>query len=81
VSAIGFAAWATFIAGMVDNVLGPKLIGSKAKIHPLFILLSVLGGLVTFGLAGFLIGPLFFGLAVALSEIYVLKIREIHNAH
>jgi predicted PurR-regulated permease PerM len=78
VSALGFTAWAALIAGMVDNVLGPKLIGSKAKIHPLFILLSVLGGLVTFGPAGFLIGPLLFGLAVALSEIYVLKIRALH---
>jgi len=79
VSALGFAAWCALVAGMVDNVLGPKLIGSSAQIHPLFILLSVLGGLWLFGVAGFLLGPLVFGLLVALSEIYSVKIKQMHE--
>jgi len=76
----GFIAWSALIAGMVDNILGPKLIGNRAKIHPMFILLSVLGGLWLFGVPGFLIGPLLFGLLVALSEIYKVKIKAIHQA-
>lgn len=76
----GFIAWSALIAGTVDNILGPKLIGRHAKIHPMFILLSVLGGLLMFGPPGFLIGPLLFGLLVALSEIYKVKIKAIHLA-
>ena len=77
---IGLTAWSLLIVGLVDNIIGPKLIGSRAQIHPLFILLSVLGGLASFGIAGFLLGPLFFGILVALSEIYKIKISRLHEA-
>lgn len=76
---IGLAAWGTLVVGLLDNILAPKLIGGRSKIHPLFILLSVLGGLATFGIAGFLLGPLVLGFLVALSEIYKVKINEIHK--
>jgi len=79
-AAIGFGAWAMLIVGLVDNIIGPKLVGEGARIHPLFILLSVLGGLAVFGLPGFFLGPLIFGILVALSEIYRVKIKEIHRA-
>lgn len=79
-AAIGLTAWSIFIVGWVDNIIGPKLIGSGAKIHPLFVLISVLGGLALFGIAGFLLGPLIFGFLVALAEIYKVKIRKLHNA-
>ncbi len=78
VAALGFMAWAILFAGTIDNILGPRLIGKGAKMHPLFVLLSVLGGLLVFGPAGFLIGPLLFGLLVALSEIYLIKIKALH---
>ncbi len=79
VAACGFTAWAALFAGTIDNILGPRLIGSGAKMHPLFVLLSVLGGLFAFGPAGFLIGPLLFGLLVALSEIYMTKVKMLHS--
>jgi predicted PurR-regulated permease PerM len=81
IAGIGLLAWSALIVGLVDNVIGPKLIGKGAHIHPLFILLSVLGGIALFGVAGFLLGPLIFGLLVALSEIYQLKVQQMHEAH
>ena len=77
--AIGLTAWSLFVVGLVDNIIGPKLIGGGAKIHPLFILISVLGGLAIFGISGFLLGPLIFGFLVALSEIYKVKIKKLHE--
>ncbi|MBP9760112.1 MAG: AI-2E family transporter [Candidatus Pacebacteria bacterium] len=79
VAAMGLATWAMFFVGLIDNAIGPKLMGSGASIHPLFVLLSVLGGLWMFGMAGFLVGPLLFGLLVALFEIYVVKVRAMHT--
>lgn len=42
----------------VDAVLRTKILGRKAKIHPLIMLVGILGGISIFGLFGFLIGPL-----------------------
>jgi predicted PurR-regulated permease PerM len=78
-AAIGLGAWSVLIVGMVDNILAARLVGRGAKIHPLFVLLSVMGGLSLFGLSGFLLGPLVFGLLVALFEIYKVKIGELHQ--
>lgn len=80
VAATGLVAWSVLLVGLIDNILGPKLIGSRAQIHPLFVLLSVLGGMSVFGVAGFLLGPLVFGLATALFEIYKVKVRELRAA-
>ena len=76
---VGLTAWGVLVVGLLDNVIGPKLIGGRSKIHPLFILLSVLGGLAVLGISGFLLGPLLLGFLVALSEIYKVKITEIHK--
>lgn len=79
VAGIGLLAWALLIVGLVDNIIYPKIVGSDAKIHPLFVLLSVMGGIILFGISGFLLGPLFLGFLVALSEIYKAKIKELHE--
>jgi predicted PurR-regulated permease PerM len=67
--AIGFLLWGLILVGMVDNMLGPKLLGRGTQVHPLFILLSVLGGISVFGPLGFLLGPLVVSLLFALLEI------------
>lgn len=69
-SAIGLLAWGLFAVGLVDNFIGPKLIQRRVQIHNFFILLSVLGGISFFGPMGFLIGPLFLALFVALLNVY-----------
>ncbi|HCC06312.1 TPA: hypothetical protein DEP94_03085 [Candidatus Nomurabacteria bacterium] len=68
--AIGLAIWGTLIVGLVDNILGPKLIGKHLQLHPLFVLLSVLGGLVLFGPIGIFLGPLVMSLLFALLSVY-----------
>ena len=46
-------------------------IGKKLGLHPLFILLSVVGGLLFFGPAGIFLGPLTMSLLFALVEVYI----------
>ena len=79
IAGIGLLAWAALIVGVVDDIIYPKIVGGGTKIHPLFVLLSVLGGIMLFGISGFLLGPLFLGFLVALSEIYKVKIKELHE--
>ena len=68
--AIGLTLWGLFAVGFVDNLLGPYLISRGAPLHPFFILLSVLGGLVFFGPVGFVLGPVMLSLFKVLLELY-----------
>ncbi|RME55778.1 AI-2E family transporter [Candidatus Parcubacteria bacterium] len=76
VQAVGLLAWAMFVVGLIDNFLRPKIIERKIHIHPLFILLSVLGGLAVFGPFGFLLGPLLLSFFFALLDIYREEFKE-----
>ncbi len=46
-----------FVIGLVDNLLRPVLVGRDTQLPDYLILLSTLGGLAGFGLAGVVIGP------------------------
>ncbi|MSU56307.1 MAG: AI-2E family transporter [Candidatus Taylorbacteria bacterium] len=72
---IGLLVFAVFV-GAIDNILGPVLFERGLQMHPLLILLSVLGGLVFFGPIGFLAGPVVLSLLLALLDIYPLLFQE-----
>ena len=69
-NAAGLLVWQVIVVGLIDNMLSPMLIRRGMKVHPLFILLSVFGGLIFFGPIGFLLGPVVLSLLFAMIEIY-----------
>ena len=69
-AAIGLAIYAAVGVTSIDYLLRPYLMGGKAQIHPLLILLSVFGGLLFFGPAGLFLGPLVISLLLGLLFIY-----------
>jgi predicted PurR-regulated permease PerM len=73
--AIGFLLYNILIVSTVDNIVKPILIGDKIKVHPLFILLAILGGIKIFGLMGIVYGPLI--AAVFMSLVHVAQERGI----
>lgn len=58
------------VISTIDNLLRPMLIGKDLKIHPLLIFLSTLGGLIVFGLSGFVIGPVITAFLITFWEMY-----------
>lgn len=70
IPALGLLAWEAAAVGLIDNVLGPKLVSRKIQMHSLIVLLSILGGIAFFGPIGFLLGPLTVSLAFALLDIH-----------
>jgi len=68
-SGFGLLAWGAGAVGLIDNFLGPKLVGRGMQMHPFIILLAVLGGIGFFGPMGFLLGPLTMSLLFAFLEI------------
>ncbi len=69
-SAIGLFLWAALAVGLIDNFLGPRLVGRGARLHPLVVLFSVLGGVIFFGPAGVFLGPLSASLFLVLLALH-----------
>lgn len=69
-AAAGLAVWGLAFVGLVDNIVGPKLLGRGIALHPFLILLSVIGGIAFFGPMGFVVGPLAVALLFALLDAY-----------
>ena len=62
--------YGAFVISFIDNLLKPKIIGDRAKIHPVLVLLGVLGGSHFFGFIGVIVGPLILALFVTFIRIY-----------
>ncbi|MBI5279757.1 MAG: AI-2E family transporter [Burkholderiales bacterium] len=57
VKAVGLTLWGVLVIGLVDNLLRPILVGRDTRLPDWLVLIATLGGLVVFGLNGFVIGP------------------------
>ncbi len=58
------------IAGNLDNIVRPRLVGKDTEMHDLYILFSTLGGISMFGILGIIIGPIIAALFITIWEIY-----------
>ena len=63
------------VIGLVDNFLTPQVMKSRIKIHPMLILLSMLGGLSFFGPMGIFFGPIVLSVTMAMIDIYKKEFR------
>ena len=68
--ALILALWGMFVVGTVDNILRPILVGNRLKLHTVLAFMSVVGGLIVFGPAGLLLGPLALTVTTVLLEIW-----------
>ncbi len=75
-TAILLFIWCAAIVGTVDNVLRPWLVGKDTKMPDLLILLGTLGGLLLFGAAGIIIGPIVAALFVTIWDIYGVAFKD-----
>jgi len=67
---VGLFFYGLLIISTIDNILKPIIVAEKAKVHPLVILIGILGGIYAFGLIGILLGPLILAMLQTLLEIY-----------
>ncbi len=49
--------WGMLVVGTIDNFLRPVLVGNRLKQHTVLVFISVVGGLMVFGPAGLILGP------------------------
>jgi len=75
--ALGLLAFCTVVVSGIDNVIKPLLLGGSARIHPLLGFLSIIGGVLAFGVFGFLIGPVVLSLVLSAIRIYRLDVLRV----
>ncbi len=63
------------VISSVDNFLRPILVGRSTKMPDALVLLSTIGGLATFGVSGFIIGPIIAAFFLSLWTIFEEKYR------
>lgn len=67
---VGLLLWSVVLVVNVDNVVKPYVIGSRTALHPVLVLLGIIGGILFFGPIGFVVGPLVLALFVAVLNFW-----------
>lgn len=76
---IALAAWGILVIGLVDNVLRPMLVGKSTLMPDYVVMITTLGGLVVFGVNGFVLGPVIAAMFFAVWHLYMTT-RQVPTA-
>ncbi|MBU0894357.1 MAG: AI-2E family transporter [Nanoarchaeota archaeon] len=68
-SAIGVLLFGIF-SSTIDNVIRPLIVSKRTNIHPVVVLIGMIGGLFLFGVLGFILGPLILSYLLILLDTY-----------
>ncbi|MBT4135774.1 AI-2E family transporter [archaeon] len=71
--AIGLLIYGAIIVNWIDNLIRPWLVSRKAKINSAIVIVGMIGGLLSFGMIGIIIGPLVLAYVILVFEIYKKK--------
>jgi predicted PurR-regulated permease PerM len=68
---IALTAYGVLVIGLVDNLLRPVLVGKDTLMPDYMVMMTTLGGMVVFGVNGFVVGPTIAAMFVAVWHIHV----------
>ncbi len=74
---VGLLLFGVLVVGNIDTLLRPRLVGKDTRMHELLILFGTLGGILMFGPAGIIIGPILAALLVTVWEIYGVAFQDV----
>ncbi len=72
----GLILYGIFIVSNVDNFVRPRVVNINLKIHPLAVILGVVGGVSLIGFSGIVIGPLVMALFIDVLHTYHLARKK-----
>ena len=65
--------WGMLVVGTIDNLLRPILVGRRLKLHTVLTFMSVVGGLMLFGAAGLVLGPVALTVTTELLDCWTVR--------
>ena len=69
---LGLLLYGFLLISTIDNFVRPSLVRFRSKVHPLYVILGVVGGVALVGFSGIIIGPLILTLFQEVLEVYQL---------
>ncbi len=76
VKALILTGWGAVIIGGIDNLLYPILVGNRLRLHTVPAFVAIVGGLILFGPAGLLLGPVAVTATIFFLEIWRVRVRR-----
>jgi len=73
---LALCAWGVLVIGLVDNLLRPILVGKDTRMPDYVVMITTLGGMVVFGINGFVIGPAIAAMFMAVWHIYIATRKD-----
>ena len=70
---LGLLLLGVLLISNIDNFFRPWIVRFRSKIHPLYVILGVVGGVALLGFIGIVIGPLILSLFQEVLEVYRLS--------
>ncbi|AFL49871.1 putative PurR-regulated permease PerM [Sinorhizobium fredii] len=74
--ALILTVWGAGVVATVDNLLYPMFVGDRLKLHTVLAFMSMIGGIIVFGPAGLVIGPVIFTMTLLLLDIWRAHNKE-----
>lgn len=75
-SGIGLVLYGFLVISNIDNFIRPWIVRFRVKVHPLYVILGVVGGVTFLGLPGIVVGPLILTLLQEVLEVYQLSKKK-----
>jgi predicted PurR-regulated permease PerM len=75
-AALAIAVWGALTFTLVDNLLFARLTGKRMRMHPALALVGFLGGVVLFGAAGMILGPVILAVTIAVLDIWKRRAQK-----
>ncbi len=76
VTALSFFLFCNVQGLLIDNLLTPRLVGSRMQMHNLLVFLALVGGISSFGMGGLVYGPLLAAFLLTVLDLYQRVYRE-----
>lgn len=67
--AVALCLIGAFVVGLIDNIFRPKIIATRVKVHPIAVFFALIGGVVTLGPVGIVLGPVLLILSIGAIQI------------
>jgi predicted PurR-regulated permease PerM len=74
--ALILTAWGGIVVAFIDNLLYPVFVKGRLRLHTVPVFISIIGGLVAFGGAGVVLGPVVLAIAVALTDVWRQRMAQ-----
>jgi predicted PurR-regulated permease PerM len=67
---IGLFLWGAILVSWIDNILRPYIVSKKSKVSTATVFIGMMGGLISIGIIGLILGPLILSYLLLLLESY-----------